>query len=110
MFRLLICFRMDTSLEGLPADRSRGGSSYRGQMDAEETASMSSFSEDPGERTDRTMSSKTYINSGASQVCVRGMYDVKGILKTRGNRKSSFSIFAINQKLSHKYVFENICL
>ena len=59
---------MDTSMEPLSADRSRGGSSYRGQIDAEETASMSSISEEPGERTDRTMSSKTFINSGASQV------------------------------------------
>lgn len=55
-------------MEALSADRSRGGSSYRGQIDAEETASMSSISEEPGERTDRTMSSKTFINSGASQV------------------------------------------
>ena len=58
-------------MEALPLDRSRGNSSYRGQsqLDAEETGSMSSFSQDHGEKVvDRTMSSKTYINSGASQV------------------------------------------
>ena len=58
-------------MEAMPLDRSRGNSSYRGQsqIDAEETGSMSSFSEDHGEKVvDRTMSSKTYINSGASQV------------------------------------------
>lgn len=55
--------RSETSAE---VERSRGGS-FRGQVDAEETASLSSFSEDHIDKSERTTSSKTCINSALSQ-------------------------------------------
>jgi len=62
----LLIAKKNRSEISVDAERSRGGS-FRGAVDAEETASLSSFSEDHIDKSERTTSSKTYINSAASQ-------------------------------------------